>query len=151
MQSLRKRFERVHEVLLDPEQRAGFGVFVLSAPKLECQTCFAERNGATFSSLGALVLVALAVAFVATGCGSGERKEPRAPEAETPPAPTAPPPAPTPGPCVRAAGTCFQSFDEACEALQCPQARCVKQSYPAEVRCSDEPIPPDPIPKSLEP
>ncbi|HEY5957502.1 MAG TPA: hypothetical protein VIV60_13140 [Polyangiaceae bacterium] len=48
---------------------------------------------------------------------------------------------------VRVGERCFAHFEAACEALRCPPERCVKQSYPAETRCSELPLTPGTVPE----
>jgi hypothetical protein len=85
------------------------------------------------------LLMFLALSF-SLGCGGAAAKRPPPSSGEdqesapTPPANTS---ADTGNCLIRMAGHCFDTFESACEALQCPPSRCVKQSYPAEVRCSD--------------
>lgn len=102
-----------------------------------------------------LIPAALLAALATVGCASRERTDPRTPlVAEQPDTPQSPPlgePLPSESAlCVRAGATCFQSFEAACEALRCPEARCVKRSYPAEVHCSENPVQPSVVPDSLE-
>ena len=48
------------------------------------------------------------------------------------------------GRCVRAPQKCYSSFEDACEAIGCPEARCVKRLWPDEVHCSDGQADPPP-------
>ncbi len=102
-----------------------------------------------------LVPAGVLVALLALGCASSERAEPRtpvvpeAPATPDPPAPGVPAPS-EPTLCVRAGATCFRTFEAACEALRCPEERCIKRSFTREVHCSDEPVHPSAIPESLE-
>jgi len=88
------------------------------------------------------LLMSLALSF-SLGCGGAAATRPPPSSGEdqgSAPALPANTSADTGNCLIRMADHCFNTFESACEALQCPPNRCVKQSYPAEVRCSDHPV-----------